>query len=390
MSKILILGAGNAQIDLINSCHEAGMEVYCVSYSGDDPGVKLADHFAEINIVDLEAVKKYFLENQIDYIYSVGSDIAVPVYNRIAEETGAAHFIDSESAKICCSKRRLRSRLKDKPYNLPHVSGRSLDEIVQSISGRDFFPAEMKPVDSQGQRGVSTVRSMSKLPESFRKAIEKSREGCVILEKIVEGPEVSVNAYVRDGKVIFSMLSDREVWPQYPGGVIHRHHIPSRFEGTKVHERILDLVQDVVTALDLRNGPVYFQIMVEKEHPYLIEVTPRLDGCHMWRLIREACGADLLQMTMNHLMSGDPLKGQEETFAHLSQGSRGEVTVPKKDAVHLEFFCQAPGEAYDPKRFEDLPAVYSQMYYKEGETVRPINGYMEKCGYRIYHEPAGS
>ena len=82
MKKILILGAGNAQMDLIQYCQESGMEVHCCSYSETDPGAFTADHFANINILDCDRIEQYFLDHKIDVIYSIGSDIAVPVFSR--------------------------------------------------------------------------------------------------------------------------------------------------------------------------------------------------------------------------------------------------------------------------------------------------------------------
>ena len=71
MSKILILGAGNAQIDLLEYCSRIGMETYCCSYSAEDPGAGCADHFALIDIVDRERIEEYASQNKIEYIYSV-------------------------------------------------------------------------------------------------------------------------------------------------------------------------------------------------------------------------------------------------------------------------------------------------------------------------------
>ena len=55
-TKILILGAGNAQIDLIRYCKRMGMEVLGCSYSDFDPGIPLLDHFEQINITDVPGV----------------------------------------------------------------------------------------------------------------------------------------------------------------------------------------------------------------------------------------------------------------------------------------------------------------------------------------------
>lgn len=376
MYKIMILGAGNAQIDLIKYCQRADMEVYCCSYSSHDPGIAFSDHFAKIDVIDKAGIEEFFLENHIDYIYSVGSDIAVPVFSAVAEHTGTPSLVSSRTAEICCDKSRMRTVLKGKPYCPDYNTGSDFEEIIRNMRQKPAWPIEVKPVDSQGQRGISTVSSMEDLRAGFEKSMSYSRKGEVILEEFIEGNEVSVNAYLHHGEIIFSIISDRETWPQYPGGIIHRHHIPSVYEEKDVHEKIIDIVKDTVHTVGLTEGPVYFQIMVRETQPYLIEVTPRLDGCHMWRLIREACGVDLLDMTMNHLRFSDPLRGLDHV--------PGEIRVPKEKGVHLEFFCQAPGERVDSTSFRKKEAVYRSLYYHDGETVVPMNGYMEKCGYRIY------
>ena len=68
--KLLILGAGNAQIDLIEYAKSIGLEVYACSYTNTDKGIPLADAFAQINIVDTEKIESYVKENEKDYIYS--------------------------------------------------------------------------------------------------------------------------------------------------------------------------------------------------------------------------------------------------------------------------------------------------------------------------------
>ncbi len=367
--KLLILGAGNAQIDFIEYAKSIGLEVFVCSYSNTDKGIPLADAFAAINIVDVESIERYVKEHKIDYIYSVGSDIAVPSFCKVAEHLNMFHFVSSKTAEICCCKHLMREALgADDPFNLPFAVCETLDEAKSA----QFYPLMIKPVDSQGQRGVFKAENSRELSLHFDHAMSYSRCKKVILEKHVSGSEVSVNAYVKDGKIIFSMLSDRESFENLPGGIIKAHHLPSVFEGTQTHEKINALVRGAVKKLDIENGPVYFQIKVAEGHPYLIEVAPRLDGCHMWRLIKAYCGVDLLEMTVRHLL------GQH-------------VDTPQYEAggapVHLEFFCERPDTVFHAEKYENYPADYKKMYYNTGDTVKKINGYMEKCGYRIFHSP---
>lgn len=366
--KLLILGAGNAQIDLIEYAKEKGFEVHGVSYTDTDPGIPMLDCFRQINIIDTDQVAAYVKEMGIDCIYSVGSDLAVPTVSQVAERCGLRHFVSGKTARICCSKHLMRKALEGSPYNVPYLYCKTLDEAKKA----DFYPLMVKPVDSQGQRGVYRVDSFEKLASRFEDAVSFSKSGQVILEKFIDGDEVSVNAYVVDGEVVFSLISDRESFQDLPGGIIKAHHLPSKYEGAQAGQKVASLVQDTVRKLEIRNGPVYFQIKIEKGKPYLIEVTPRLDGCHMWRLIKAYCGVDLLDMTMSHFLGDKPSAITWEQC---------------KTPMHTEFFCEAPGTVFDPAKYGSCAAEYKRMYYGKGDTVRPINGYMEKCGYRIFKSP---
>ena len=366
--KILILGAGNAQLDLINYCNSIGLETYGCSYTDTDKGIPLLGNFAQINITDTEAIKAYFLKNQIDYIYSVGSDIAVPTICKVAEETGKFSFVSSKTAEICCNKHLMRKALGDVGYNLTYTVCLSYED-AETV---DFFPAMIKPVDSQGQRGVYLARNKEEIRKYFDKSISYSKSGRVIIEKHVSGDEISVNAYVKNGEVIFSIISDRESFNSLPGGIIKAHHLPSVYENTATAEKINGLVKDTVTRLEINNGPVYFQLKVCDGNPYLIEVTPRLDGCHMWKLIDRYCGINLFDLTMKHFFGEDIEIGEYEKSRY---------------PMHLEFFCEPPETIFNENKYSVFFADYSVMYYRTGDTVRKLNGYMEKCGYRIYKSP---
>lgn len=368
-NKLLILGAGNAQIDLIEYGRNSGFEIYGCSYTNTDKGIPLLDYFAQINITDADAIENYVTENNIDFIYSVGSDIAVPTICKVAEKTGKFHFVSSRTAELCCNKHLMRGVLgQDCRFNVPYI----VCETLVDAEKANFYPLMIKPVDSQGQRGVYRADNFEQLSEYFNKSMSFSKCGKVILEKYISGSEVSVNAYLKDGEIIFSMLSDRQSFENLPGGIIKSHHLPSVFENTQTHQEINELVNETVKKLEIHNGPVYFQIKICNAHPYLIEVSPRLDGCHMWRLIQQYCGVNLLELTMSH-MSGKDIKLDKYTAS----------SVP----IHTEFFCEPPDTVFNAEKYESYTGIFKKIYYNTGDTVKRMNGYMEKCGYRIFKAP---
>lgn len=368
MNKILILGAGNAQVDAIRFCRNKGYEVYGCSYTSTDRGIPLLGHFKQIDIKDIGAVCEYASENKIDVVYLVGSDLAVPTAMRVSEQLNLRHFISYETAAICQTKNRLRSFLgADFQGNLPYLCASGIEQAL----GFGQYPCMMKPTDSQGQRGCYKIENENEIKEYFEISKSYSKSGNVILEKYIDGPEVSVNAYVQNGEVVFLLISDREVFDELPGGIIKRHIMGAHSLSAQARENIRTLSLNTIAKLSIINGPVYFQIKLQGDTPYIIEVTPRLDGCHMWNLIKHYCGVDLLAASLESLM---------ENSTHVF------APKPKEGVYVLEFMCEKPGQAFCREKYDMHDFEYIDWYYQTGEQVKKLNGYMEKCGYQIYKD----
>ncbi len=229
----------------------------------------------------------------------------------------------------------------------------------------------MKPVDSQGQRGIKLINSKEEFDYHFEVALSHSRSKKIIIEEFIEGPEISANVYMIDGEIVFSLISDRISWPQFEGGIIHKHIIPSKVINKNSEKLVNEMIKSVTKKLNINNGPAYFQIKVQNNQPKLIEVTPRLDGCHMWRLIKEGTGVDLLDITINHLIENriDP---NLLSFNDIQK----ELT--------LEFICKEPNSIVDESDYNIRDVLDLVQYYEIGEKVKAMNGYMEKIGYIIF------
>lgn len=370
MKKICILGIGNAQVDAIKYCKNKGLEVFACSYNDIGPGKKLADHFKVIDIKDVEGVKEYVLENNIDFIYSVGSDIAMPTVCKVSELLNLPNFISSDTAEVCQHKYKMRQALGEK------FEGNVKFKLITSkeeIEGWNIYPCILKPVDSQGQRGVRQINNEEEFYKYFDESISYSTKKQLILEEFIDGPEVSVNAFAVNGEVIFNLVSDRIVFEDLPGGIIKEHIVPTNFCNENVERKTEELARNIMKKIKIENGPAYFQLKIKNGEPKLIEVTPRLDGCHMWNLIKHYCGVDLLQMSIDHLLG--ELEVDENHMCKLSNN--------KNKSKTLKFLCECTGEAYNRSKYDVTGVDYLNWYYEDGEIVKKINGYMEKGGYII-------
>lgn len=362
MKKILILGVAPVQAEAIEKLNDMGYETFAIAMKKDGPGADAAQHFAEINIIDEAAVSEYIRENDINAVYSVGSDLAMPVANKLSEELGLPHFVSYETAYACNHKDDMRNRTKG-------ISGAVPFEITDEINHQTAieYPVFVKPTDGQGQRGISLVESEAELPAAIAKAVEHSREGAAIIERYIEGYEISVNGYVVDGQLQFTLVSMRETWPQYPG-LIHKHVIDPEIDYPMAS--IESAIQAHLEILHIDNGPIYAQVKVMHDEAFIIEITPRFDGCHMHKLIQYYNEDDLLEKTFKHLLEDEqPIFTNEE----------------KVNPFVLEFMCETPNQKIDYTQFKSPKGtVESYRYYNQGDTIRPVNGVYDKVGFFIY------
>ena len=365
--RILILGAGNAQIDAIEYCKKRGYEVVGCSYTTVDSGIPHLDIFEQVDIKDIDGITDLAKKYDVEAVYSIGSDLAMPTVMRVSEILGLPHFISAETAEKCHSKGKMREALgSDFKGNARHIVCKTIEEA----KAFDTFPAMLKPVDSQGQRVCFRVDSYEEVKEHFDDSIDYSIEGKVIIEEFIDGKEVSVNAYFQGGKLKFALVSDRYAFDEYPGGIIKEHRVPSSFAGKEEQQRCVDLTKRVAERLGITDGPCYLQIKLRNaSEPVILEVTPRLDGCHMWNLIKHYCGADLLDACFRHLLDSEDVLEEE-------------YDMPDSE-YSLAFMSAGPNTKFEKGKFDVSDAEHVCYYYDENDRVLKINGYIEKCGYVI-------
>lgn len=367
--KVLILGVSAVQTDAICILKEMGLTTHACSGADDGPGSKQADHYAVLDFKNTEELIAYIKDNNIDCVYSVGSDLATKIYSKVNELLHFPSFVPSETAYICNNKNLMRKFLG--PDFIGNVRFQVLENETDKLSLD--YPFIMKPTDSQGQRGVRLIHNDAEFQVTYPISKNYSRSGLVIIEDYINGPELSVNAYMVNGEIALLLTSDRVCWPNFQGGLIHKHVLPSKILNLELTEALEDLVGRFSKKLQIDNGPLYMQIKTQDNQPYIIEATPRLDGCHMWKLIKYYTGIDLIKLTFSHLLFND--------ISELNNFRQSDFRYT------LEFLCEYPNKRANYSKFFMPESIYdSYQYYSDNDLIRPINNQFEKIGYFITRE----
>lgn len=368
---IIVLGTNAGQADLIRHMKDEGWRVIGVSPAAGEPGQQYCDVVEAVNIVDLDALETLVEKHKPDLIYSISSDVAMKSVVALSERVGLPHFYDSEMIELLDNKAAFRAFLQE--HDLSPVAFRKVASADEAADWTEF-PCIVKPTDAQGQRGVVLVKTAEDLAPAIEQAIGFSKTDQAIVETYLEGVEVSCNVLVRDGKVQMKVLSERLVHGPQALGVPKGHLVPCRNISDAEQVASLKLVDDMIAALGSRDGVLYCQMIVTTNGPRVIEIAPRLDGCHMWRLIKAAEGVDLIEWAVDCLTKG----AQHDALANDGEGDRSR---PIKE---LMFQQTPPGVTFEAADFpisEDMD--YHEYRYLDGQTVNPINGVLEVVGYYV-------
>ena len=355
--RLLVLGAGPAQLGLLEAARARGdLEVIAVDRDPLAVGFPLADERAVLSTEDEDGVERLARARDVDGIVSPGADWTVGIAARVAARMGIGHPIDPSVAAVATSK--LRQRDVFAAAGVPHPRAFPPD-------GSPPVPCVVKAPDRQGQRGLTLVTRREDLAGALEAATVESRGGGVLVEEHVEGPEVTVNAFSRDGDFVPLTVTDRLTADPPAFGVALAHVWPTAGDPG----RAIDVALAAVEAVGIRDGPSYTQVRLGADGPVVMEVAARLGGGHDAELCRAAVGLDLNALAIAAALgeaasvtghpspgvaSGSPVGGAAVVFLVPPAGrlvaAEGVDVAEAGDGVEWVRVYRRPGHVFVPLR----------------------------------------
>lgn len=290
--RLLVLGAGPAQLGLLAAARDSGCFVIAADRDPAAPGFRFSDRRAIVSAEDEPALAQLAEAEEVDGVIAPGIDWPVAIAARIASRLGLPHPLTPESAVLATSKLEQRQHFLE--AQVPQVAWetcRTVEE-ARAAAGRLGFPLVVKAPDRQGQRGLGLVRDADELDPAAEKALLASRSSLAILEEYAPGRELTVNAFSFQGRFVPLTVTDREVAEPPAFGVALAHVWPSTLEPSAIGVAV-DAARSAAAALGIEDGPTYTQILATPEGPRVVELAARLGGGHDADLCRAALGVDL-------------------------------------------------------------------------------------------------
>lgn len=280
---ILFVSAGLEAIPAIQRAKQLGLTVVVSDRDATAPGVKHAEHFLQADTYNIEetliAAKQFHAKiKKINGVICVAADVPKTVAV-VAKELGLPS-ISIYSAVLASDKLAMKRQFFSDEIPIPWFSAiRSLSHL-ESIIEQEKCKLVLKPVDSRGARGVLQLQSGIDLVAAYNESLKFSPTGRVMVERFLDGPQVSTESLVIDGVVSTPGFSDRnyEFLDKYAPYIIENGGDLPSFLDKKTHNAIRGLLQKAALSMEIDTGVIKGDIVIHQGIPHIIELAARLSG----------------------------------------------------------------------------------------------------------------
>ena len=374
--RLLILGGGSGQISLIKKAKEMGFEVVVSDYYLDAPGKKIADFSSTSSTFDSEANIETAKEYDIDGVLTAGTDQPVYTAARVGEELLLPQYISSKTAKSVTNKKIMKKIFSKN--EIPTVKYKIINNnFSNSELNQLSAPYVVKPLDSQGQRGVFKLDSIKEIREKFNEVLSFSRENEILIEEYYHSAEITVSGWVVNGSSKLLTVTDRLRFEENIHiGICSSHLFPSRYL-EKYNFEIKKLSQKIVNDFNIKNGPIYFQFLIGDQGIKVNEIACRIGGAYEGDFMPFLTGVDILKM-MVQLAAGNEVNIEPLENYKLKNN---------KQHLSSQLFFARSGEIKKmtaSSEIEKLPGVLKAGFnFDLGEVIPDIENATARAGYFI-------
>jgi len=283
MKTILIVSGGIEAADAARRAKELGYYVVVSDRDPEAPGFAFADSCLIADVYSptetAAAAERYNRKiRRIDGVICVAADAPVTAAT-VAHRLGI-RGLPLHAAQTACDKLAMKRCFSDAGVPVPWFAPVETPQALQRIAIERGNNLVIKPVDSRGSRGVQRIAHVADLTKAFMLAREHSPTERVMVEEYLEGPQVSTESIIVNGKCFTPGFSDRnyEYLERYaPFFIENGGDLPSQLSD-ETQFKVRAVVARAARALGVTDGTVKGDIVVHKGEPYVIELAARLSG----------------------------------------------------------------------------------------------------------------
>lgn len=288
---LLVLAASLYQLDAIRAARRLGYRVVTTDNVASNPGHALADRCYQTDTTDLAGVLEIAKKERIHGVIAPCTDVAMPAAAAVAHELGL-RWPSPDAVAIACDKPSFRRFMCEHRLACPR--------FFELAGGNASIPADLgggrwilKPDASSGSKGIVIVRDEEdirrRLPDTLRFSARKR----AILEEFIEGHQGTCEGILKNGAIAWSCLLDRQTVPA-PFAATSGHFLPTVLSAPQ-QRNVVETIERAWRLLGVTDGAFDCDFVVRGDEVFLLELSPRLGGNSIAKLIAAAYDFDLVE-----------------------------------------------------------------------------------------------
>lgn len=302
--KIAILGGTRISCEIVRAAKGLGMYTEVIDYNPpeESPGKLISDGHALISVADTDAVAAYLVDNRFDGVICGYTDSILGWYAEICSKAGLPCYGTAEQFTIFTDKHRWKALCRK--FGVPTAEEFG-PEVLEMTEGEIPFPLFVKPADASGSRGTAVAGNMDELRDAWDKAGSWSRNGEVVVERYLDGPEVTVFWLFVDGELQVNLLGNRLVKHNQegciplPAGYTFPASVLPRYL-----EEVAPRVRAMLSSVGVRDGMMFMQCCVQDGLPYVYDIGYRLTGSLEHHITKAVAGYSAMDMLLHFAVTG--------------------------------------------------------------------------------------
>ena len=367
--KLMVLGAGFPQVNLMNAAKELGYHTIVASIPGNYPGFDVADEIAYVDISNKEEVLKVAKEKGIDGVATCCLDTGIKALGYVCQNMNLVGL--SEQAAECCNdKYVMKKAFAEYGVNSAKFLEVSSEETAVEASKEIGFPLVLKALDLQGSNGVFICNNEAEFTEAYKTVKDQSKLNSYIVEEFVSGYELGAQAFVYNGEILY-ILPHGDYTFMSKTAIPVGHYVPVDISAD-LEKEVLSECEKAIRALGLNNCAVNIDLIAKDGKIYVIELTGRAGATCLPELVSIYFGLDYYKMIAMTAMGEDPRPYFDaRTDAHVANASH--MLISEESGVVTEI--------PDLSDYKTDPDIYDlSLIVKEGDKVNKYTNAKDRIG----------
>lgn len=298
--KLLVIGAGIGQIQIIKKAKERGVHVTVVSLPGNQPGIALADDVFYCDIYNREKIAEWAEKNGITAVTSDQNDLMNPTVAYVAEKLGLPGNT-FEQVMSYCNKNIYRENCD----RIGNPTPMHLAVDVADFSGLNCpLPWIVKPADSQSSVGVQKIEKIEKLKPALEAALSHSKTHSAIVEEFFTGKEIVCEGFIENGKFYLLAFADRKYFTLNDLLIPSQTVFPSLIK-QELLDRVVECEQRMAQYINPSFAIVHSEYLVNEKENKICVVESALRGGGVYissHLIPLATGIDINDVLLDKVL----------------------------------------------------------------------------------------